>query len=303
MPSDFVGAGGPGIIVLVISLALLSDIHGNLPALEAVAADIRAQRPDAIYVLGDMVNGCAWSPEALDFVLAQGWPMLLGNHDDAVMQLGAPRMEARYHDRQRYAALWWTRGRLAPRHVAMLEQLPLALPLAYADAPPLRLLHGLPGNFFVGFRPDSPEGWAIRHLEGVTEPVVAGGHTHVPMVRAFGRWTVINSGSVGAPYDGDPRAGYAWLEGDASGWRAEIRRVDYDLAAVDAGYHASGLAAAGGVLGAMFHRTVMTALPWVSDFAWWLRDQPAEILGNPRLAQQLYDAAHGPGHWAFPYAG
>lgn len=287
----------------MISLALLSDVHGNLPALEAVAADIRTRRPDAVYVLGDMVNGCAWSAEVLDFLLAQGWPMLLGNHDDAVLQLGSPRMEVRYHDRKRYASLWWARGRLTPRHLAALEQLPLAFPLEFADTPPLRLLHGLPGNFFVGFRPDSPEGWAIRHLAGVTERTVVGGHTHVAMARAFGPWEVVNSGSVGAPYDGDPRAGYVWLTGERSGWRAEIRRVPYDLAAVDAGYRASGLAAEGGVLGAMFHRSVLTALPWVSDFAWWLRDQPAEVLTNPALAQQMYDAAHGPGRWAFPYAG
>ena len=90
----------------VVSIALLSDIHGNLPAFNAVAADIALQRPDAVYVLGDMINGCPWSAEVLDRLLDLGWPMLLGNHDDAVLQLDTPRMkEPRYHDRPRYAAL------------------------------------------------------------------------------------------------------------------------------------------------------------------------------------------------------
>ncbi len=284
------------------TLALLSDIHGNLPALEAVVADVCARRPDAVYVLGDIVHGCVWSPEVMDLLLARGWPMLIGNHDDAVLQLGAPRMEARYADQQHYAGLWWTCARLTAAHLAHLEALPPELALTFPDAPPLRLLHGLPGNFFVGFRPDSPAAWAVQHLDSVSEPAVIGGHTHVAMVRPIGRWTVINSGSVGAPYDGDARAGYAWLEGHRGGWQAEIRRVSYDQAAVEAGYRASGLAAAACVLVEMFHRSVMSGLPWVSDFAWWLRTQPAEVVADQRRAQQLYDAAHGPGCWAFPYA-
>jgi predicted phosphodiesterase len=283
-------------------IALISDIHANLVALEAVVAEIRAARPDAVYVLGDIVNGCPWPVETLELLLALGWPMLLGNHDDAVLQLGTPRMEARYADRARYAALWWTRDHLVPQHLAALERLPLELGLAPADAPPLRLIHGLPGNFFVGFRPDSPEAWAVRHLAPVVEGTVAGGHTHVPMARRFGRWFVINSGAVGASYDGDARAAYVLLDGNKDGWRVEIRRVAYDLDAVDAGYKESGLLVEGGVMGEMFRRSVLSGLPWVADFAWWLRDQPAEAMGDVQQAQHLYDARHGPGRWAWPWA-
>lgn len=284
-----------------MALALLSDVHANLPALEAVAADVHARAPDAVFVLGDMVNGCAWPAEALDLLAAQGWPMLMGNHDDAVLQLGTSRMEARYADREHYALLWWQRERLSPQQLEMLERLPLERPLSYSGIPSLRLLHGLPGSFFAGFRPDSPEDWAVSRLSGVDERVVAGGHTHVPMVRRLDAWLVINSGSVGAPYDGDVRASYAWLEGSRDGWKPEIRRVEYDLQAVEAGYAASGLAMEGGVLGEMFHRSVMSALPWASDFAWWVREQPRAVLADFRGAQRLYDARHGPGRWAFPY--
>ncbi len=217
----------------MVSIALLSDIHGNLPAFAAVTADIAQRRPDAVCVLGDMINGCPWSAEVLDRLLALGWPMLLGNHDDAVLQLDTPRMEARYHDRPRYAALWWTREQLAGRHLAALSALPLEKTLTFPDVLPLRLLHGLPGNFFAGFRPDSPAGWAARQLASVAEGTVAGGHTHVAMARRIpkpdgGGWLVVNSGSAGVSYDGDPRASYVWLESDTKGWRADIRRVDYD---------------------------------------------------------------------------
>ena len=160
----------------MISLALLSDIHGNLPAFDAVTADIAQRRPDAAYVLGDMINGCPWSAGVLDRLLDLGWPMLLGNHDDAVLQLGTQRMEARYHDRERYAALWWTREQLTGRHLAALSALPLEETLTVPGAPALRLIHGLPGNFFAGFRPDSPAAWAARQLASVIEgPTAAAG--------------------------------------------------------------------------------------------------------------------------------
>jgi predicted phosphodiesterase len=281
-------------------LALLSDVHANLPALEAIAADIDRHSPDAVYVLGDMINGCAWPAETLDFIVARGWPMLIGNHDDAVLQLGTARMEPRYGDREYYATLWWTRARLAPAHVALLKSLPMELSVAFAGALPVRLLHGLPGNFFAGFRPDSPARWIERQLAAIPESTVADGHTHFPMERRVGRWQIVNTGSAGAPFDGDPRPSYAVLDSGGAGWQVTIRRVDYDRGRVEAGYRASGLAEEGGVLGVMFHRTVMTGLPWVSDFNWWVRQQPPELVADRRAALAAYDARHGPGRWAFP---
>lgn len=281
------------------SVALVSDIHGNLPALEAVVADVRRWRPDAVYVLGDMTNGACWSAEVLDLVGHLGWPMLVGNHDDAVLQLGTARMEPRYADRRHYAALWWTRQSLSPRHLTTLEGLPLERRLTTPDAPPLRLLHGLPGDFFRGFRPETPEAWAITRLARVSEAAVAGGHTHVAMERRIGRWLVLNSGSVGVPYDGDARASYLRLEGGEEGWRSQVHRLSYDLTAVEQGFKASGLEDEGGVMARMFLRSILSGQPWVADYAWWLRSQPPERIGDVELAEQLYMASHGPGRWSF----
>ena len=284
-------------------ISLLSDIHGNLPALRAVMDDIRADRPDGVFVLGDMTNGCPWSAEVLDLLSDTGWPMLLGNHDDAVLQLETPRMEPRYAHRSRYAALWWTREHLTQRHLALLAAVPPDMALSLPDAAPVRLLHGLPGNFYAGLRPDSPDEWVQRKLAPVAETTIATGHTHVPMVRQIGRWYVVNCGAVGAPYDGDVRASYARLSGDPRGWRAEIRRVAYNIDEIDAGFRESGLAAEGGAMGEMFRRSVLSGQPWVADFAWWVREQPDDALADMQAAMNRYDATHGPGRWAFPYAG
>ncbi len=281
-------------------LALLSDVHANLPALEAVVRDIDDQAPDAVYVLGDLVNGCAWPGETLDLLAGRGWPMLTGNHDDAVVQLDTSRMEPRYADREYYATLWWTRARLAARHLALLRGLPQALSLAPDLGPPVRLVHGVPGNFFAGFRPDSPQDWVLQHLEGIAETTVAGGHTHHPMVRHVGPWQLVNCGSAGAPYDGDPRVSYVLMDATLHGWDVTLRRLDYDRGPVERGYHATGLDVDGGVLGQMVHRTVMTGQPWVSDFNWWVRQQPPAVQADPQAALTFYDAHFGPGRWAFP---
>lgn len=180
------------------SVALLSDIHGNLPALQAVLAELASRRPDAVYVLGDMTNGCPWTAEVMDLLIDAGWPMLLGNHDDAVLQLDTPRMEPRYANRERYETLWWTREHLSGRHLTCLQELPLELNPHLAGAPPPRLFHGVPGNFFIGFRPDGTEEWAAGHLANVAEETVADGHTHFPMVRRLGRWQVVNDGPLWA---------------------------------------------------------------------------------------------------------
>jgi predicted phosphodiesterase len=292
------------------AIALLSDVHANLPALEAVATDLRARRPDAVYVLGDIVNGCPWPNEVLDLLADTGWGMLLGNHDDAVIQLGTPRMEARYADRERYGPLWWTREHLDACQLDLLNGLPLELGECFPGTPPIRLVHGVPGNFFVGLRPDSPEAWVQDQLAGVSERVLAAGHTHFPMVRMIPAPSdqrtdvrlVLNCGSVGIPYDGDSRAGYLWLEARPDEWRAEIRRLDYDRQLVANAYAASGLALAGGVLGEMVLRSVMTGLPWVSDFGYWMRQREGDSLTDIGEAKRLYDRQHGPGRWAFPFS-
>jgi predicted phosphodiesterase len=281
------------------AVALVSDIHGNLPALEAVIADIRGWRPDAVYVLGDMTNGACWSGAVLDLLVNLRWPMLIGNHDDAVLQLDSARMEPRYADRRQYAALWWTRQNLLPRHLAALEALPPDHCLSLPDAPPVRLLHGLPGDFFRGFRPDTPEAWAVSRLAPVAERTVAGGHTHVPMERRIGEWLVLNSGSVGVPYDGDVRAGYLRLQGNPNGWQADIRRVPYDLRAVEQGFRDSGLTDAGGVMARMVLRSILSGQPWLADYVWWLRSQPPASVTDVDRCEERYLAAHGPGHWSF----
>ncbi len=284
-------------------VAILADIHGNLPALEAVVADLADQAPDAVLLVGDQINRCPWSAEVLDLVVAKGWPAIAGNHEWTVNALGKPYCPPIFEDRLRYADVWHTRSTLSTQQLAHLAQLPFERVLNYSAGPAIRLLHGVKDNPFEGFTLAMSEARMAEHLADIQEPVIISAHTHVPMMRRIGRQQVFNPGSVGMPYNGDPRAQYLVLDGDGSRWQPTFRQVEYDRERVRRAFEEEKLAAIYGPLGPLYLRTLMTGQPWASDFLIWLRAQGESTA--PRLEDSLdaYLARHGPGHWAFssPY--
>ncbi|MBK8050413.1 MAG: metallophosphoesterase family protein [Anaerolineales bacterium] len=140
-------------------------------------------------------------------------------------------------------------------------------------------------------------------LDGVTEPVVVCGHTHRPLARQVGPWTIYNPGSVGMPYNEDPRAQYMLLDlvtlHGKPGWRPTFRRVEYDLGGLEPAFYASGLMDAAGPLGQLLLLTARSGHAYISDYAYWLRQQPAELAEDQPRSVAVYLAQHGPGRWAF----
>ena len=284
-------------------LAFLADIHSNLPALEAVVADLRDQAPDAIYLVGDQVNRCPWPNEVMDLLAAKGWPAILGNHDWVVGRIHRPELPAFFANRQRFRSMWWTGETLAPHHLDTLRALPAELRIDVADGPPIRLLHGIPGNSFVGLYPEASDETLLAQVQAVAEPVIVSGHTHRPLARRVGRWQLFNGGSIGLPYNEDPRAQYLLLDSATRKgervWKPDFRRVGYDRDLLRPAFDRSGMMAATGVMGELHLRTALTGHAYSSDFAVWLRRQPAELQADLDQAVPLYLAQHGPGKWAF----
>jgi len=136
-------------------------------------------------------------------------------------------------------------------------------------------------------------------LADIADPVVICGHTHRTLDRVSGPWHIVNAGSAGLPYNGDPRAQYAILDGVGGQWRATFRQVDYDRERVRRAFTTSGMAAAGGSMAELYLRTVLTGEPYASDFGAWMRTQPEETRSDPSAAVATYLQSHGPGHWAF----
>jgi predicted phosphodiesterase len=232
-----------------MKIAAISDIHGNLPALDAVLADIAAQGVDLTVNLGDILSGPLWAAATADRLMALQLPTIAGNHERQLLTQGPGRMSAS----DAHAA-----AELQPAHRAWLADLPPTLALS----PELLCCHGTPDSDLTYLLETAVPGFAgvgrgangIRAatlqestaragtaLQGVAHGLILCGHSHVPRVMrlADGR-LVVNPGSVGLQgFDDDhghphvvetraPHARYALLERLPAGWAASLRAVAYD---------------------------------------------------------------------------
>ena len=304
-------------------LAILADIHGNLPALEAVLIDLDKQSPDAVYVAGDIINRCPWNNEVLDILAERQWPAIYGNHEWVIARLGTPENVPPFTDRSYVPTLWWTWDQLAPHHLQMIRALPAALQLTFDDGPAIHMFHGQPSKPFLGIMPDMSDEQIAQLLLNIPEPVIVCAHTHFSMIRnvkrtvantvtrtvnqdtvqAATRWMIVNGGSIGMPYNNDPRAQYVLLDSGLHNgqrrWQPTLRQVDYDRSGLPQAFIESGMIDEIGPSAELHLRTAMTGEPWSSDFGYWLRTQPASTKQDMTSAVAQYLQKHGPGHWAF----
>lgn len=210
-------------------IAILSDIHGNRTALEAVAADLRETAPDLILHGGDLADGA--NPVAVvDFIRDQGWLGVRGNTDE--MLFDPASLDEFAAQSSAPPSLWAAIRDIAEATRAALGAEGLGwlggLPRVHIEAP-LALVHASP-----------QDAWRVAEdsaYEALGQPVAVYGHTHRPFVRRLDRLTIANSGSVGLPYDGDTRAAYLLVD-DAE---PTIRRVEYDVEGECRELTASGL--------------------------------------------------------------
>jgi len=212
--------------------AILSDIHGNLPALEAVVADAEAERCDAFVNLGDTLSGPLWPAETADYLMARDWPTIAGNHERQVLTHPIDRMNASDQ---------FTRKRLSVAQMAWIGDQPATLELT----PDIFLCHGIPRSDLIHFLysldisglHDATEAEIAERAGDRGERLILCGHSHVPGERRLGDGRrVVNPGSVGLqafhddhplPYTvsvGDPKARYAIVDGD----NVTFRQVAYD---------------------------------------------------------------------------
>lgn len=233
-------------------LALISDIHGNLPALEAVLADIgTVQGVAATYHLGDLVGYAPWPNEVVALLAGHGIAGVGGNYDSTVAarythcgcRYEDPRQEALAH--LSYA---WTLAQVTEATRRALAALPFRLDLmpqgGHAGGRRLILVHGTPTLNTVYWTEDRPEAFDRKMIgQAGARPgdVLAFGHTHKPWSRTVDGVTLVNTGSVGRPKDHDPRAAYVLLDFEGSGTGVTVRRVAYDVARAAAAIRASTL--------------------------------------------------------------
>jgi predicted phosphodiesterase len=219
-------------------VAVVSDIHGNLSAFEAVLADLRQTSPDLILHGGDIAHGGASPAETLDLIRDLGWPGVLGNADEMLFDLASltafasrsPQLASMFAAIDEMAAA--TRERLGEGRTAWLS----ALPRVRLEGQ-LALVHASPDSTWISPRADASDAELQSVYAALGRPIVIFGHIHKPFIRTLPGLTVINSGSVSLSYDGDPRASYLLLDDG----EPTIRRVEYDVEREARALAASGL--------------------------------------------------------------
>jgi predicted phosphodiesterase len=231
-------------------IALISDIHANLPALEAVLADIDRRQVDATYHLGDLVGYAPWPNETVALIRERGISGIAGNYDSTVAT-DYKHCGCKYEDPKQeelsHVSYAWTRENTSAETKTFLGALPFSTAIrplgGHLSGPTLILVHGTPTLNTLYWTKDRPESFCTQMavVAGAKEgDVIAFGHTHLPYERTVNGVRFVNTGSVGRPKDGDWRAGYAILDLGMT-TKVEFTRVEYDVKKAAAGIRASTL--------------------------------------------------------------
>ena len=230
-------------------LALISDIHGNLTALEAVLADIERHKAERIVCLGDVAQEGPQPVAVIHRLRNLDIPVVKGNTDDWLVN-PKPKKAKSEKERKEMAIGQWVRAQLTDRELALMQDYAQTLTFDLGGASML-CYHGSPLSCEHRIRPTTPAKRLKELFDGRNEALFAGGHTHEAMIRCFGPSLILNPGSVGAPVverrasnedDYYPSwAEYALVEASGADLHVTLRRVPYALDDFAAAIRASGI--------------------------------------------------------------
>jgi predicted phosphodiesterase len=219
-------------------IAVVSDIHGNLTALEAILADLRLTSPDVVLHGGDLAANGARPAEVVDRIRHYGWLGVCGNTDEMLWNAeNLRKLAARVPKLTRLLAVLeetvsWTRALLGKDRIGWLQELPFLRRQGSAA-----IVHASPNDLWQAPLLGATDDELQTVYGGLQVPIVVYGHIHQPYLRQVRGMTVANAGSTSLSYDGDPRASYLLMDGT----NLNIRRVEYDVEREAQALMASGL--------------------------------------------------------------
>lgn len=259
-----------------MKIAVLSDIHGHLPALEAVIEHVEKWQPDVVMVNGDVVNRGPKSGECWQVVKQKqkeaGWLVTRGNHEDYITQYLGEADDV-------HQLSFWTFQKLGVEIAQELAQLPLTVSVSHPAGGEVRAVHASMLGTRYGIWHHSPEDEVQKQIHPAPA-VVCTGHVHFPFLRPLPNTLIVNSGSVGTVCDhGDLRATYAQIEWRTGRWSASIQRVPYDIAQTERDYRESGILEEAGGIAQLIYEEWRTGWPVIS---YWSK--------NPKWAEREKEA-------------
>ncbi|MCP3979179.1 MAG: metallophosphoesterase family protein [bacterium] len=261
-------------------IAVISDVHGNVPALEAALADLAGAGVDEILVGGDLVGRGPQGSEVVRRIRATGYRGVRGNHEDYLLGFRKEDVPKAWLHQEEWAASRWMAAELSDEDVAYIAALPFAL-TAESD-PEVCLVHGSPRSNMEGLGPWSDDDELEHHVDHVEGEVLVCAHTHRPLVRRLRNGLVVNVGAVGLPFNRDRRAQYAILERTGHGWEVELRQIDYSVSAVLEIYENTGFLTQGGVTAQLLRLELENAAPFLVPFIKW-----AEVAEVPVASSEI----------------
>jgi predicted phosphodiesterase len=283
-----------------MKLAVLADIHGNIPALETVTAHIERWQPDRVVVAGDIVNRGPRPLDCLRFVQAKqasaGWLVTRGNHEDYIIRyaypdpdfFGGPEFEL-------YRSAYWTYQQLN-RDVSALEAMPFQVDLTAPNGSQARIVHASMHNNRDGVFPMTTDQELRRKInlpDQPAPPLFCTAHTHWPLLRQIDGTLVVNVGSVGLPFDGDRRAAYGQFTWQNGAWQAKIIRLDYNWRQTEQDFFETGYLAEGGPLVELILDELRAAQP--NLFRWHHRYETLILANEITIADAVANFLAGRG--------
>jgi putative phosphoesterase len=225
------------------TVAVITDIHGNLPALHAALAQVEDLGIESVFCGGDLVGYGPHPNEVCALIAERDIPTIYGNYDYAIARdledCGCAYVTA--HDRELgQRSVDWTLAHTSRDSKNFMRSLPFDLHFSLGSVD-VHLVHGSPRKVNEYLFEDKPASLYERLAAAERDPVLAFGHTHKPWVREYGGVLFVNCGSVGKPKDGDPRGAFAVLTSSAGSVAVNIERVEYNAGEVAAEVREAGL--------------------------------------------------------------
>jgi len=277
-----------------MKIAVISDIHGNFPALETVSDHIEMWKPDIVLVAGDIVNR---GPRSIDCLLflekkqrENGWKIIRGNHEDYVISREDPKDPRTGPSYELYKPTHYIFQQLN-NDVTGLKSLPEIIEIFSPQDEEIRMVHASMKNNRDGIYPETKK----EKLESQISPapsVFITGHTHRPFTRNVFDTLVVNAGSVGLPFDNDSRTGYAQIVRNSHGWKAEIIRLNYDIAQAEKDFFDSGYIDGAGPLANIVLLELRLALSQL--YHWSVRYSKSIIDGSISVAESAEEYLQKP---------
>lgn len=275
-----------------MTIAVLSDIHSNFAALQAVIADAEKRSPDMWLFLGDYITDCPFPHRTIEFLrgfaASHRCLFIRGNREDYMLRRRESPQPWKYGSK--YGALLYCYEDLTDSDLDWLAGMPISLRAEIPGCEPLMMCHGSPENSSYLFHTETPEAEAmISRLGEFGVRLMLCGHSHIPYIFRRGDCMLVNPGALGMPVNRQTRAQYALLTYNG-GFRPEIISVDYDIGRTVEEFRQSGLLEKSRIWGRGLIATLRTGVNYTVDSVR-LVEKLSEQTGLPVTDESLWERA------------